>query len=236
MLFEVEDSMAKDELLSDDIPQVTEVIYLGESQEDVENANIVAGVVGSTTGGEEPKNNDADGIVIGICTSLLLLAIILLLLLVRRRRRDESAARFLALDDDGQGFKPLPGTGDPPGSFHHGVHHYFRDGQMYLSTNCYDCHETRMLSNSDVGGVLPPTMVDHSDGYYDKLVTANSKDIGNDHSAMNVHKCTSSTCNLCLADSKKEVTIVKVNSKPLARPKSRVYDDNFGVAYSTYDL
>ncbi len=238
MLFEVDDSMANDELLCDDMPQVSQVIYLGTSQEDVENANNVAAVVGTVTGGEAPKKNDADGIVIGICTSLLLLAILLLLLVVRKRRRDESAERFLELEDDGKGFKPLPGTGDPPGSFHHGVHHYFRDGQKYLSTNCYDCHETRLLSNRDVGGALSPTTVEHSaeDGYYDKLVTANSKDIGNGHSAMNVHKCTSSTCNICLADSKKEVTIVKVSRKQLGRPKNRVYEDNFGVAHSTYDL
>lgn len=244
MLYEVEDAMIKDKLLGEDIPEVTKVTYLGTSQADVENANVVPAVVGSAMGADEEEEDDDDkgGLIIGIGASLLLLAILLLLLLAgRRRRKEESTNRFLVLADDGQGFKPLPGTGDPPGSFHHGVHHYFRDGQNYLSTNCYDCHETRMLSNnSDFGGILPPTLVENSseeDQYYDKLVPANSKDIGNEHSGMDVHKCTSSTCKICLADSKKEVVIVKVDRDlPPTRSERQTYVDNFGVAYSTYDL
>ena len=232
MLDEVEDAMTKDELLGEDIPNVTKVTYLGTSQEEVENADREQGIVGAgITSGEDNVAPNNTGLIVGISASVLLLAILLLLAYQRKRK-----SNFLALADDGKDFKPLPGTGDPPGSFHYGVYHYFRDGQSYLSTNCYDCHETRMLANSDYGCVLPPPVEEASstDGYYDKLIRANSKDIGNGHSGMNVHRCASSTCHLC-APNRKAVTMLKIARKN-SRGDNLAYHDNVGVAHSTYDL
>ena len=227
MLDEVADAMKNDKLLGEDIPNVTKVIYLRTSQEDVENADREQGIVGAgVVSGDDNIQGDNTAMIVGICASVLLVAI--LLLLVYRRNRNSN---FLALADDGKGFKPLPGTGDPPGSFHHGVYHYFRDGQSYLSTNCYECHETRMLSNRDYGCVEESAS---TDGYYDKLIRANSKDIGNGHSGMNVHRCASSTCHLC-APNRKVVTMVRV-ARTNSRSDSKVYHDNVGVADSTYDL
>lgn len=232
MLDEVADAMTNDKLLGEDIPNVTKVTYLGTSQEDVENAGREQGIVGAgVTSGEDSIDGDNTVLIVGICASVLLLA--LLLLLVYRRKRNSN---FLALADDGKGFKPLPGTGDPPGSFHHGVYHYFRDGQSYLSTNCYECHETRMLSNSDYGRVVTAPIEESAstDAYYDKLIRANSKDIGNGHSGMNVHRCASSTCHLC-SPNRKAVTMVKI-ARNNSRNDNKVYHDNVGVAHSTYDL
>jgi hypothetical protein len=216
----IEDSMTNDELLGEDLPNVNDVIYLGTSQEDVENQYILPPVLSPPVSkSKDPEDGDDDNAIpIIIAASATGLVALVLLLFWRQKRAvatREKVGAFPTLADEGS-FVPLPGTGDPPGSFHHGVYHYFRNGQSYLSTNCYDCHETRLLSNSDYGGVLPPVASDCTDDeYYHKLIQANSKDIGGNHSGMNVQTCKSSSCKLCRPFSK-TLEIIPIERKDSA--------------------
>jgi LPXTG-motif cell wall-anchored protein len=212
ILTKIEDAMTNDELLGDDIPTVTNVTYIGTSQEEVENNStiILPPILPPLNSIPETDADDDDNgnMIIGLTASMAFLAF-LFFLLWRKKRKVATTSRFLAVADDG--FKPLHGTGDPPGSFHYGIYHYFPTGEHYLSTNCHDCHETR--DSGDYGGGGPPaiTAVLSDDDYYGRLIAANSKDIGRGTSAMNVHRCTSSTCHLCLP-SKNNVEIVKVKN------------------------
>jgi LPXTG-motif cell wall-anchored protein len=237
ILYDMEDKMRKDTQLGKDIPRVTDVTYLGRSQEEVENPNQVPGVAGIVNNSKQENEKDDKNtfLVAGLCSAALLLLLLLLLLVYRKKKNDEknSSDKFLAIVENPSDFASLPGTGDPPGSFHHGVYHYMRDGQNYLSTNCFDCHETKNLSNSDYGNVLPNV---YDDPYYDAVATPKSKRIASDQSGSNVHKCTSSTCQICLPESK-TTTMIKVNERSSKRilPASFM-DDTMGVANSTYEL
>jgi LPXTG-motif cell wall-anchored protein len=245
ILYDMEEKMRDDKLLGKDIPHVTSVTYLGRSQEEVENPSQVPGVSGIVNTSNKEKENDDDNtlLVAGLCTAALLLLLLLLLLIYRKKKNDENRnnERFLAIVDNPDDFNSLPGTGDPPGSFHHGVYHYMRDGQNYLSTNCFDCHETKTLSNSDYGNVLPPPMTSsnvNEDPYYSNVIIPPSKRFSSDTTGggSNVHKCTSSTCQICLPE-RKTTIMIKVNDGNSKRSQSSSeMDYNMGVAHSTYEL
>jgi LPXTG-motif cell wall-anchored protein len=244
ILYDMEEKMRNDTLLGKDIPHVTDVTYLGRSQEEVENPSEIPGVAGVVYNSKKEGGKDDEDtfLVAGLCTAALLLLLLLLLLIYRKKKKSDdqnNADRFLAIVDNPSDFHSLPGTGDPPGSFHHGVYHYMRDGQNYLSTNCFDCHETKTLSNSDYGNVLPPPVTVESmdeDPYYDTVIAPPSKRVASDYTGRNVHKCTSSTCQICLPESK-TTTMIKVNERSPRRKLSTSFlDDTMGVANSTYEL
>jgi hypothetical protein len=191
MLTAIEDAMApSDELLGNDIPTVNQTTFLGTSEDDVANWNPPIAII------PPPANDDNKSALPAIIavSSVSLLAL-LLLLLWRQRRKVMSERAFSALNDNSN-FYPLPGTGDPPGSFHHGMYHYFREGQAYLSTNCPDCHDTRLNGiNEYYNGLIP--ISEDEEMTYNRLIMANSKDLGLHHSGIDVHKCASSMCKLC---------------------------------------
>lgn len=197
-------SMENDELLDEDIPSVVKVSYLGTSKEEV---NPIVVIPPTRSVSPTPSDDDDDSnvpVVVGVATASLL--VLLVLLFWQKKRKVVTQRNFAALGDE-EGFNPLPGTGDPAGSFHYGLYHYFADGKTYLSTNCRDCHETRLKSNSDYGGVLRPAGNEN----FKKLIAANSKDLGAAHSAMNVHKCTSSTCKLCRPTTQVQMVPIEQN-------------------------
>jgi len=80
--------------------------------------------------------------------ALALLSILVLLLFKVRRTRSTNTTTVVGRgfhsvgDDYGVHECTRIGTGDPPGSFHHGCNHHTVDGTQYLSTNCEDCYET----------------------------------------------------------------------------------------------
>lgn len=198
-------------LLGADISTVTNVTFLGTTQSDAENwippAVILPPGQENNPIGFLPVDSKKSGAVISVVTigAIALLALLLFFLWKRQRDDNERDLLWAASDDESNidGFKNLIGTGDSPGSFHYGKYHYFipqqhgpetdnwMDGQPvpgdthqpYLSTNCKDCHDTRL------------SFLDGSRN----LVLANSKELGAGHSGVNVHKCSSSTCKVCQA-------------------------------------
>lgn len=239
----IEDSMNDNALIGEDIPNVTKVIYLGTSQQDVENQYISPPVVSPPVlpagNNNVQEDDDNDGFVPVVLAASAAGLVALLVLLVWRKNQHAVAASEMdahsiaMLDDDGEAFTPLPGTGDPPRAFHRGVYHYMPGGQEYLSTNCYDCHETRSLSNNDHGDVLPSVIVcisDEEEDNYRNLTVANSKNIAGKAWSMNVHDCASATCKLC-RPFQKNVEMLPIQQKDSAEGliDSNEEPENFGI-------
>mmetsp|Transcript_474 Transcript_474/g.699 ORF Transcript_474/g.699 Transcript_474/m.699 type:complete len:509 (-) Transcript_474:53-1579(-) len=196
-------------LLGSDISTVTNVTYLGVTQSDVENwippSVILPPGLDNNRGDFLPVDSRKNSALISMVTVGVMALLVLLFLFVWRRRHDDDSRDLLwtASDEDSNtdGYENRIGTGDPPGSFHHGDYHHFKiyhhgiddsmDGQQvvgdkhqpYLSTNCRECHDTRVALIDDTRN----------------LVLANSKELGSGHSGVNVHKCSSSTCKVCQA-------------------------------------
>jgi hypothetical protein len=134
-------------------------------------------------------------------TMPLIVALVIGLLLYKKKRRTMTASEFnemMASD------YVIVGTGDPPGSFHEGLYHYTKDGRRYLSTRCENCLETRRVTfYSD--RVLPTIL--ENETFYDDgaksnsefigVISPDSKDLGNRHLGIDVHRCTSSVCPRC---------------------------------------
>lgn len=144
--------------------------YLGDTEEEV-LALITGGRPGSVVGEEGSGSNgnkepsvdgsgsdggdtaisdvkenaaaedDDKGIVILFAVGIPVLAAFLLAVLLHRKERNNvTRSTYFGLRDHEY---VLPGTADPPGSFHQGLYHYMKNGQSYLSTNCELCYETR---------------------------------------------------------------------------------------------
>ena len=180
------------------MPTVTRIIYYGASEDDFLAIGGATRATGSTT-------NFTPVIVVGIVGATL---VALMLLLLRKRRRVvterqlESGLALAAADEDSA-------DGDPEGAFHQGYYHYTRDGVRYLSPYCQTCLETeRQLA---LGHGLETISEDEEfmEGRLHKLVPANSKDLGGVHSSMDVHGCTSATCQQCADRRNSDLNFVK---------------------------
>ena len=110
--------------------------------------------------------------------------------LVQKNKRTVATARSLTPE------WMMIGTGDAPTSFHEGLYHYTRDGTRYLSTRCEHCYETRrnMFYTDDYLATIGEENEYYNDAAY---LAANSHDLGCKHSLMNVHNCSSATCEHC---------------------------------------
>ncbi|KAG7361688.1 hypothetical protein IV203_036789 [Nitzschia inconspicua] len=193
---------------------ITNIIWLGETEEDAINGGVLP------PGGAAVRQSRAP---IAYAVSVPLLILMALALFVARNRTQREALtsmQVLALESANQ--TVLVGTGDPPRSFHEGLHHYTRHGARYLSTNCPQCIETKLngyFTDSDLETIqegnfesfeeisLVATNVsahgkedsehDPSDHRKRNLVQASDGALGVKHSSIDVHQCTSSLCPIC---------------------------------------
>ena len=183
------------------IGNITRLVYLGDSLEEV----YAYGTVTRGTAGGGRSDMFIPILAVGLIGTGI---IALLLLLARRRRRtmtqrqlDQCAAITAASDASS-----TSSMGDPPGSFHQGYYHYTKDGVRYLSQYCFTCRETeRQLA---LGHGLETISEDEQ--FFEgrnRLIAANSKDLGCHHSTMNVHNCSSATCEHC-RNRERDVTFI----------------------------
>lgn len=218
------------------LSEITRVVYLGDSEESVLNFGVViggdsmgaagggggggAGGAGGGGGGDSSgidastsgRDNDRNGIFIPIVTTAVVgTALLALLLLLLRRRRTVMTQRQLdygaavAQASDDVSASSSFSMSDPEGAFHQGYYHYTKDGVRYLSQFCTTCRETeRQLA---MGQGLETISEDEQ--YHEgrnRLVEANSKDLGGMHSTMDFHTCTSATCPC--RDRERDVTFI----------------------------
>jgi hypothetical protein len=190
-----------DELLS----SITKVVYLGDSEDDV----IAFGIVPGGDKGVDAGTSRSDIFVPILAASLVGTGLIALLLLLMRRRRQtmtqrqlDYAAAVAAASDDQSAASSMD---DPTGSFHQGYYHYTKDGVRYLSQFCSTCRETeRQLA---MGHGLETISEDEQ--YIEgrnRLVQADSKNLGKHFSTCDVHNCASAMCTC--RDPKADVTFI----------------------------
>ena len=191
---------------------------------------------------------------------LAILAALMLLVARNRDRNVMTAAQFEELDD-----YILPGTGDPPRSFHEGMYHYTRSGARYLSTNCKDCHDTRKMAMSHSFADLPPIsenrLHDGTLSYsYDDMSSVDSEAVevsahdpsghrkfflvqpmenklAQKASTVDVHQCSSATCRIC-AYQPKDVCFIPSPASPQGGTGERREDTAMSylpAVYSTED-
>jgi hypothetical protein len=191
----------------------------GTDADDGDRGGVVdGGVVAGVQNEEEPNANNSSGITTIFAVAVPLLVLIGFAFLMTRIRRQRTVMTPVELETGDQDV--LVGTGDPPRSFHTGLYHYTQSGSRYLSTNCYLCAETRMSGFSTDGNL--PTITEgrifglnwtssEGESYDDfsldeaedsvdpamQLISPNSKNLGGIHSGIDVHQCTSATCNIC---------------------------------------
>jgi len=203
----IKDAMDNDSLLDPSNPElapITRVVYLGNSEENV----LAYGVVpGGDSKGIGTSGSDSDFFVPVLTTALIGTVIVaLVLLLVRRRRRmmtqrqlDIGAAVAAASSEEASS------GADPKGSFHQGYYHYTKDGVRYLSQFCATCRETeRQLA---LGHGLETISEDEE--FFEgrnRLVVADSTDLGGKSSTMDVHTCMSAMCTC--RDQEHDVTFI----------------------------
>ena len=165
--------MSSNVLLGEDIPTVTRVIYLGETE-------------------PPPVDSSKKSFATIISVSSAALALLLLLLLWKRRKTTTAAEE--------RGLEAVAASGDREGSFHLGHYHYTGDGEKYLSTNCSFCLDTAKSLRAGYG-LAAINENKEMDDFDLCLVTANSKDLGGKCSAMNVVPCKSAFCEHCKLES-----------------------------------
>jgi hypothetical protein len=206
---------------------VTKVQWLGETLEEAEafgtdaddgdSGGVVGGGVVAGVNEQEPNSDNRSGITTIFAVSIPLIVLLGFAFLMTKTRRLRTAMTPVELETGGQGV--LVGTGDPPRSFHEGLYHYTRGGSRYISTNCYICEETRMrgfFTDGDLptiteGCLFDPHCASSERESYDdfsldlegpvepemQLISPSSKNLGGRHSGIDVHQCTSATCNIC---------------------------------------
>jgi hypothetical protein len=201
-----------------------EAIAFGTDTDDddgggVLSGDVVPGVVPIVVpeANEDENSDSSNGITTIFAVSVPLIVLLGFAFLMNKIRKQRTVMIPVELDTGDQGV--LVGTGDPPRSFHKGLYHYTRDGSRYLSTNCCLCAETRMSKFFNDGDL--PTITEGrrlygvhytssqgescDDFSLDleepepamRLLSPNSKDLGGIHSGIDVHQCTSATCNIC---------------------------------------
>lgn len=153
-------------------------------------------------------SNDDGKMVAAITVSVCTFGLLALLLLLLKRRRTVMTQREIEASNAmaAAGLQDDDDSLDPPGSFHQGYYHYTKDGVRYLSPHCSTCRETeRQLAFGSGLETIAEGEVYGEGG----LVQANSRDIGGQHSGMNVHHCSSATCKLCCIDPRPEFVSAK---------------------------
>jgi hypothetical protein len=177
---------------SQDLSQVAFLSYLNGNLDDTHaRASPIAGA---------PAGNGGSGnhlaVVLGLGVPIVLLLLLLGFVRSNKKREHMTERNYNAwMNSD----YVLGGNGDPPASFHEGLYHYMRDGTRYLSTNCEGCLETRrnsFFTDDNLGTILEDAEFEEN-----ILITASPKNLGERASNMDVHTCTSSTCDRCLSSS-----------------------------------
>ena len=180
-------------IAEEDKDRIHGISWLGETLEEVDDAlngvdatdkdiGEIMPIVLAAEEGEGSSDDDGNGILVVFAVGVPLLALLGLAFFASKKNRNVATAAP----------KPhyiITGTGDPPRSFHEGLYHYTRGGARYLSTNCVHCYETRRNGFFTLDGA------ESSD--WCGLVSPSSTDLGARHSGMDVHECTSATCNIC---------------------------------------
>ncbi|CAB9512831.1 expressed unknown protein [Seminavis robusta] len=168
---------------------------------------------------EVPTGEQTEATRTALAVSMPLIAALLIgLLLYKKQRRTLTASEYnemMASDF------VMVGTGDPPGSFHEGLYHYTKDGRRYLSTRCENCLETRRNTfYTDRRGL--PTIMEHevynneSNNSFVGVISPDSKDLGQRHLGIDVHRCTSSTCTRCNNGDHQTVNFIPSTAKTRA--------------------
>lgn len=197
----IKDAMDNDSLLDPNNPKlaaITRVVYLGNSEENVLAYGVASGGNFKGVQGSNPEGDERNEIFVPVlATALVGTGIIALVLFMMRRRRKLMTQRQLDVGAAVAAASSDASTeSDPVGSFHQGYYHYTKDGVRYLSQFCATCRETeRQLA---MGHGLETISEDEQ--FFEgrsRLIAANSKDLGGYHSTMDVHNCTSATCNQC---------------------------------------
>lgn len=196
---------------NDAYANVTNVFWLGETEEDAING----GIVGAPT-----SRSSKVPLAYAVSVPLLILMALALFVARNKTRREAMTARQLLALESANNTDVLIGTGDPPRSFHEGMYHYTRHGARYLSTNCPDCIETKRnsffaegdletieegstfeeisLVTTSVSGLGKEGSEHDASGHRKRhLVQASDTALGVKHSSIDVHQCTSSMCPIC---------------------------------------
>mmetsp|Transcript_124825 Transcript_124825/g.186495 ORF Transcript_124825/g.186495 Transcript_124825/m.186495 type:complete len:509 (+) Transcript_124825:98-1624(+) len=201
---------------------------------------------------EQPETENSNGprvLYYAAVPMAILLLFALLLAKNKQQREVKTPAQLLELDQD----HVLVGTGDPPRCFHEGMYHYTRSGARYLSTNCADCAETRRIgffTDGDLPTISEDRLYDPASPSVESfsfdeasfgseeedisehrkraLVQPSSKDLGNKHSAIDVHQCTSATCRIC-SYRPRDVSFV---ASPTPSPAGKMFSSQDGLGES----
>jgi len=184
MLDTIKNSMSPETALFAGISTVKNVTYLGTTQSEIKNWVISSVVLPINTDIEpEEKDDDGGGFLYIILLGIFLILALLLLLFVQRRRPKYffHLADDFSIDgnSDTEEFNNLKAPVDPKNI----------KGNIILAAD-YDSEETEETMN------VP------------SLVAANFKELDAEHSGINVHKCTSSTCKICTMIGYKDVAMV----------------------------
>jgi hypothetical protein len=167
----------------------------------------------------------------------LIAALVIGLLLYKKKRRTMTASEFnemMASD------YVIVGTGDPPDSFHEGLYHYTKDGRRYLSTRCENCLETRR--NTFYTDRTLPTILENetfcddggkSNSEFIGVISPDSKDLGNRHLGIDVHRCTSSLCPRCNSGETQSVNFIKSRQSMLGNQEFCMTHEE-AAAYRSY--
>jgi hypothetical protein len=142
-------------------------------------------------------NSDHDnGFVLGLAVGVPLAAALLLGAFLFQKKKLGLMTASRARGVDGSSGYVLVGTGDPPGSFHEGLYHYMRDGTRFLSTKCEHCFETRenmFYTDNNLATIMEDEV------YQETVIAPDSKALASKYSGVDVHKCSSATCERCNA-------------------------------------
>mmetsp|Transcript_31190 Transcript_31190/g.34509 ORF Transcript_31190/g.34509 Transcript_31190/m.34509 type:complete len:464 (+) Transcript_31190:56-1447(+) len=208
MLEAIKNSMSPNTvLLGNDISTVTNVTYLGTTQSEVENWEYVP--IGSTgnnqiNAGTTDDDNSIFYILGAVMLLLLLLTLLLLCCLRRRQRCKDDDSHSADSSDIGESntnkIHASRGVETNNGNSK-GVKESRDHQQSYLSESSRKSTVTGSSSVSTDSDDLENIIRASS------FVKANSKVLDIEHSGINVHKCASSTCKICMAGYKNLATV-----------------------------
>ena len=189
----------------ENLANVTNLKWLGETEEDVANGGPIVVVVGGPNEiiveGNEQEEDERSILAYALSIPILLaLASLLFLSRKGKKRKAVTKGEFVwPMFDD-----VLIGTGDHPDSFHQGMYHYSQYGVRYLSTNCQHCIETKkngFFTADDLDTISEnsvETDTDRSSHRKRFFVPPSANKLGAKHSSIDVHQCSSARCPLCV--------------------------------------
>lgn len=220
----IKDSMDNDELIG--VPTVEKVTYLGASINDVPVGTTTTtdrggGVPQAQVTAIQDNQDDDDGGVAILPIAMPVLAIIFILfayIFLRRRRHDEDEKDEEILDMDGSGEKlsDVVPTSMDDDEFDDEEVERVLENTIVLSD---ELQGDNFLDEERVSRGLPPigennigennigennafNAKTNGGSMEDMVVAGNENDLGKGHSGMDVHKCSSSTCELCFNKNK----------------------------------